>query len=154
MCYRSQWFQCCLLLFLFPLVVSVPDPPLPGRMSYGSINGSFGGRSPFGGPTSEGYQPVGKESLLLCFKVNATCCCSRLSRPPRQQGNQSQAITAMQRGGVIKGCSRLFVFSWCVQPNEPPKSTGRLVSALWPLLTSIRFITASRWRWGLRRCVC
>ncbi|TNN88592.1 t-SNARE domain-containing protein 1 [Liparis tanakae] len=30
-----------------------------GRMSYGSIDGgSFGSRNPFGGPTSQGYQPV------------------------------------------------------------------------------------------------
>ncbi len=30
-------------------------------MSYGSIDaGSFGSRNPFGGPTRQGYQPVGK----------------------------------------------------------------------------------------------
>lgn len=31
-------------------------------MSYGSIDaGSFGSRNPFGGPTRQGYQPVGKD---------------------------------------------------------------------------------------------
>ena len=34
-------------------------------MSYGSIDGgAFGGRIPFGGPASQGYQPVGKNLHL------------------------------------------------------------------------------------------
>jgi len=36
------------------------------RMSYGSIDaGSFGSRNPFGGPTRQGYQPVGKDTFLF-----------------------------------------------------------------------------------------
>lgn len=36
--------------------------PQQGIMSYGSIDGgSFGSRNPFGGPTRQGYQPVGKD---------------------------------------------------------------------------------------------
>ncbi|XP_011603480.1 t-SNARE domain-containing protein 1 isoform X2 [Takifugu rubripes] len=31
-------------------------------MSYGSIDGSFGGRNPFGGPTRQGYQPVATQA--------------------------------------------------------------------------------------------
>lgn len=34
-------------------------------MSYGSIDaGSFGSRNPFGGPTRQGYQPVGKDPFF------------------------------------------------------------------------------------------
>lgn len=37
------------------------------RMSYGSIDaGSFGSRNPFGGPTRQGYQPVGKDTFFSC----------------------------------------------------------------------------------------
>lgn len=37
-------------------------------MSYGSIDGnSFGGRNPFGGPTRQGYQPVGKTHIDFLF---------------------------------------------------------------------------------------
>lgn len=36
------------------------------RMSYGSIDaGSFGSRNPFGGPTRQGYQPVGKDKFFF-----------------------------------------------------------------------------------------
>lgn len=39
-----------------------------GRMSYGSIDsGSFGSRNPFGGPTRQGYQPVGKNRKMLFY---------------------------------------------------------------------------------------
>lgn len=35
-------------------------------MSYGSIDaGSFGSRNPFGGPTRQGYQPVGKDKYFF-----------------------------------------------------------------------------------------
>lgn len=35
-------------------------------MSYGSIDGgSFGSRNPFGGPTRQGYQPVGKDPFTF-----------------------------------------------------------------------------------------
>lgn len=53
-----------LLLCLLHLQPSEPDPA--ARMSYGSIHGSFG-RNPFGGPTKQGYWPVGKESALYYF---------------------------------------------------------------------------------------
>lgn len=40
----------------------------PDRMSYGSIDGgSFGSRNPFGGPTRQGYQPVGKNISVYSF---------------------------------------------------------------------------------------
>lgn len=47
-----------------------PHPPHThhhhrGTMSYGSIDGSsFGSRNPFGGPTRQGYQPVGESFRL------------------------------------------------------------------------------------------
>lgn len=56
-----------------------------GIMSYGSIDGnSFGSRNPFGGPTRQGYQPVGKNP---CFYESSTysikmiqCLISNLSQ--------------------------------------------------------------------------
>lgn len=54
-------------------------------MSYGSIDGSsFGSRNPFGGPTRQGYQPVGKnprfyESSTYSIKMTQ-CLISNLSQ--------------------------------------------------------------------------
>ncbi|KAJ7419242.1 hypothetical protein WISP_55148 [Willisornis vidua] len=37
------------------------------KMSYGSIDGSgFGSRNPFGGPSRQGYQPLGEVSIPCC----------------------------------------------------------------------------------------
>ncbi|CAL8260487.1 unnamed protein product [Boreogadus saida] len=65
----------------------VPHPP--GTMSYGSIDeGSFGPRNPFGGPSSQGYRPVGKDGTFMhSHSVTASSpapslSCSRLPHRP------------------------------------------------------------------------
>lgn len=42
-------------------------------MSYGAIGGPGGSRNPFGGPTRQGYQPVGKKTSFCPLSVTASC---------------------------------------------------------------------------------
>lgn len=43
------------------------------KMSYGSIDGSgFGSRNPFGGPSRQGYQPLGEVSTPCCHLLHLT----------------------------------------------------------------------------------
>lgn len=51
---------------MFPSQGAAADPP-SSTMSYGSLDGSsFATRNPFGGPSRQGYQPVGRKECA-CF---------------------------------------------------------------------------------------
>lgn len=57
-------------IVLMPRHLQLTHHQPPDRMSYGSIDGgSFGSRNPFGGPTRQGYQPVGRNTILFLKKI-------------------------------------------------------------------------------------
>lgn len=56
----------CLLVFFSSSLCVV-------NMSYGAIGGAGGSRNPFGGPTRQGYQPVGKKTSFCPLSVTVSC---------------------------------------------------------------------------------